>query len=72
MDLKSKNPFMPIHPDEAAMQGIHVPLIIGHTSQENLMLVNRKYHSENIFKSFAYLFWMNLVNDFFKFQQNLQ
>ncbi|XP_058799349.1 uncharacterized protein LOC131668894 [Phymastichus coffea] len=39
IDSKSKNPFMPVHPEEAAKQGIEVPLIIGHNSREGLIFL---------------------------------
>ena len=39
MDAKSKRPFMPISIEEAAEQGIHVPLIIGHTHHESFSLL---------------------------------
>ena len=37
-DTKSKRPFMPIPIEEAAEQGIHVPLIIGYANNEGIAL----------------------------------
>ncbi|KAJ8682870.1 hypothetical protein QAD02_018662 [Eretmocerus hayati] len=36
-DANSKNPFMPVHPFEAAKQGVQVPLMIGCTGREGIM-----------------------------------
>ncbi|KAJ8682866.1 hypothetical protein QAD02_018658 [Eretmocerus hayati] len=37
IDAKSKNPFMPIHPVEAAQNGVEMPLLIGFTSREGIL-----------------------------------
>ncbi|XP_058799389.1 carboxylesterase 5A-like [Phymastichus coffea] len=39
IDLKSKRPFLPVHPEVAAAKGIQVPMIIGHTSRETTFLL---------------------------------
>lgn len=42
VDDKSPRPFMPVPIEVAAQQGIHVPLIIGHTDREGCLMVTRK------------------------------
>lgn len=45
IDSKSKNPFMPVHPEIAAADGIHVPLIIGHNNREGILLFKSNRYS---------------------------
>ncbi|XP_058799348.1 neuroligin-1-like [Phymastichus coffea] len=39
-DSKSKNPFMPIHPEEATSKGTKVPMIIGYNSREGMIFLS--------------------------------
>lgn len=39
IDSKSDNPFILVHPEEMAKQGIDVPLIIGNVSREGIILL---------------------------------
>lgn len=42
VDAKSKNPFMPVHPEEAAQNGVHVPLLIGYNNREGILFLDSK------------------------------
>lgn len=37
VDSQSDNPFMPISPEVAAENGVHVPLLIGYNNAEGIM-----------------------------------
>lgn len=37
LDSKAEKPFIPVHPEVAAEEGIQVPLIIGHNSREGII-----------------------------------
>ncbi|XP_058799381.1 esterase B1-like [Phymastichus coffea] len=69
VDLKSKKPFMPVHPEILAAEGIQVPSIIGHNSREGILFYrnitknyekfNKEYHQivhpevKNILKNYG-------------------
>lgn len=47
--MKSKSPFMPVHPIVAAREGIQVPLIIGYNNREAIFSIKSKYIMTEIF-----------------------
>lgn len=43
VDSRSKEPFLPEHPTEMAKNGVSVPLMLGYTNKEGLLLVPNPY-----------------------------
>lgn len=65
VDAKSKNPFMPVHPEIAAKEGVKVPLLIGYNNREGILFMesNRKFTYEFIFFLSSHISYMILSND---------